>query len=242
MTWQFTSARRACIAAALALSFFSDRGILMPQAQHSIPFSPQWQEGQKWRVEYLRNVPSTEMKSGGQIPPPQRAVWQYEVSHSDPRKGGPAILSLQEEGGDGKFEISLDPKTFVLLSVSEFSGGRNIGIITNSALDSFLSIPTGYPIIFDWPRFPAKRSNASRILVTSEGHRVKEEVLFDGDAHFKISMTYREQRAEGLVQTIHSTQSWQAGRPWWDSASAASDMIVGEEKSSYWSISGKLLP
>ena len=213
----------------------------MPQAQHSNPVFPQWQEGQKWRVEYLRNVPSTEMKSGGQIPPPQRAVWQYQVSRLDSRKGGPAVLSLHEEGGDGKFEISLDPAAFTLLSVSEISGGRNIGIITNPALDSFLSIPTGYPVIFDWPRFPAKRSNASRNFVTSEGHRVKEEILFDGHSHFKISMSYREQRAEGLVQTIHSTQSWQAGRPWWDSASAESEMIVGREKSLYWSISGKLI-
>lgn len=212
----------------------------MPQEQHSHAIFPQWQEGQKWRVEYLRHVPATEMRSGGQIPPPQRAIWQYEVSRLDPRKG-PAMLSLREEGGDGKFEITLDPKAFTLLSVSEISGDRAIGIFTNPALDSFLSIPTGYPVIFDWPRFPAKRANASRTFVTSEGHHIKEEIVFDGDAHFKISMTYRAQR-EGLVQTIHSVQSWQVGRPWWDSASAESDMIVGQEKSSYWSISGKLLP
>jgi hypothetical protein len=240
MTWQCTSARQAGIAAALVFSLFSVRGTLMPQEQHSHPIFPQWQEGQKWRVEYLRNVPATEKSSRVQIPPPQRAVWQYEVSRLDARKG-PILLSLREEGGDGRFEIALDPKAFTLVSVSEISGGRGIGIITNPTVDSFLSIPAGYAVIFDWPRFPAKRANMSRSFATSEGHGVKEEIVFDGDSHFKISMACREQR-EGMVQTIRSVQSWQVGRPWWDSASAESDMIVGQEKSSYWSISGKLLP
>lgn len=214
----------------------------MHQTQHSVPIFPEWHEGQKWRVEYLRKIPSTVMTSGGQLPPPERAVWLYQVSHLDPRQGGPIVVSLQEEGGKGKFELSLDPKGLTLLSVSEISGDRKMSIITNSALDSFLSIPTGYPVIFDWARFPVKRSNASRVFRTPEDHRVKEEFLFDGDSHFKISMTFREQRAEGLVQTIHSVQSWQGGRPWWDSASAESEMIVNEEKSLYWSISGKLIP
>jgi hypothetical protein len=210
----------------------------MPQATR--PIFPQWQEGQKWRVEYLRNVPATEMKSSGQLPPPQRAVWLYEVTHLDSRQATPVLISLTEEGGDGKFEMSFDPKDLTLLSVSEVSGGRKMGVITSPAQDSFLSIPTGYAVIFDWPRFPHARSKASRNFIT-DGHRVKEEVLFEAETRLKISMTWREDRGQGLVQTIHSTQSWQAGRPWWNSASAASDMIERQEKSSYWSITGKLL-
>ncbi len=227
--------------ALLTVSFFSYRESLMPQAQSPNRLTPHWEVGQKWRVEYLRNIPSTEMKSVGQIPPPQRAVWQYEVTRMDPHQGGLVVLSLREEGGEGKFEMSLDSGDRTLLSVSEISGERNLGIITSPAHESFLSIPTGYPVIFDWPRFPAKASNASRLFRAPEANRVKEEILFEGGSRFKISMTYTHERTKGLIQTIRSSQSWQVGQPWWNSASAESEFVVNNEKSSDWSIRGKLL-
>lgn len=211
----------------------------MPQATH--PIFPQWREGRRWRVEYLRQVPSTKKMTVTQPPPPQRAVWQYEVAHFDSRHSTPVVLSLSEEEGDGKFEITFDAGNLTLLSVSKVSGDRQMSIITNTAQDSFLSIPTGYAVIFDWPRFPSKVAKASRVFLADE-QRIHEEIAFEGETELRISMAWRQERAGGLVQTVHSTQSWQAGQPWWSSASAESEMIIGKEKSVYWSITGKLLP
>jgi hypothetical protein len=238
MIRQLTPASTACAALVLLSSFGINRGSLMPQATH--PIFPQWREGQRWRVEYLRNVPSTEMKPVTQLPPPERAVWQYEVTRLDSRHSTPVLLSVTEEGGEGKFEMCFAPNGLTLLSVAEVSGDRKMDIISSATQDSFLSIPTGYPVIFDWPRFPQKHGNGSRAFL-ADRHRVREEVEFEGETQLRISMAWREERTAGLAQTVHSTQSWVAGQPWWSSASAESEMINGKEKSLYWSISGKLL-
>jgi hypothetical protein len=150
------------------------------------------------------------------LPPPQRSVWCYEVARADPEGKQPTMLRITEEDGERRFEISFHPADLTLQSVIRIEDGEREELCEIAPREAYFGWTQSQPVIFDWPRFPARSGPESRRFRTANGLEVEQIVQSREQGSIEVVFTHKDKVNS---ETTYSRQLWTAGDPWWTNSS-----------------------
>jgi hypothetical protein len=195
----------------------------------------QWSAGRTWKVEYLVATPSEEKHRSPAPIPPERSLWKYQVIRAGE---GTVLVSVTEESGDRKYEITFDWTGPALHRVVKISGSMRDTIVELDPPGGFAGWSLRHQVIFEWPWLPITPGQKREFPIHS--WRVVESAAARG-AILETTMTYIDRRSEEYAETRRVTQMWDMSHPWWLSASIEAEYQIGSEKSRQVLVEGKLI-
>ena len=196
-------------------------------------FHPVWQAGQSWRVEYSMQIPSPTMGPVVQLPPPKKSVWKYEVVHCD---DSIAIISITEENGVQRFELTFDPDDYSLISIFSYENGTKEEVDEVSPHSAYFGWTQSHPVIFDWPNFQKVFDKGGYEFKNSGEEKVTQTAKLLADNRLEIVLVYKD---EDAPESTKSQQLWRNGEVWWDEAYVELEMADNEPPEKVMLITGK---
>ncbi|RME73090.1 MAG: hypothetical protein D6776_07705, partial [Planctomycetota bacterium] len=198
-------------------------------------FTPQWQPGQWWIVEYRQLQPSLARV------PPELAVdetivtrWRYEVIDLAADLGGETCQIVRAEEitdppAPGFVELAYDPDAFCLRRIDErnryLPDRRSLTPNDWGSVAPYVEIRQPRETIVDLALFPPEeRTDLLRIAPPGEPELLQTVVFPDADT-LEASM---ELTVRGVP--LVSEQRWRRGEPWWREARrtvGGREMIAG---------------
>jgi len=200
---------------------------------------PHWKAGQKWRVEYLRTVPSTVMGPVTRPAAPQRSVWRYEVMPVATAGDKPIVISLAEEDGDRRYEMAFDSGDLTLRSIIRIDGKSREEVGQTVPHEPFFGWTQAQRAIFDWPLFSAAAAMKAHKFKTAEDLEVEQTAKDLAGGAIQVLLKHTD---EDDHETTTSRQTWAADSPWWTSAAVEVEYVDGKNKETVVQIKGRLIP
>jgi hypothetical protein len=200
---------------------------------------PRWSQGQRWKVEYLRFEPSTAKAANPNPPAPRRSIWNYEVVRASTANG--ILISLQDDTGDRKYEMTLGAEHLNLEKVHRVDGSNRDQIIDASLSKVFFGWSMLHPVIFDWPAFPSDARRSKTEISTLDETPVEQTIEPKNGSDIEIIMSQMRVLDERSGDVRIVKQFWQAGLPWWSSASVEAEYLIEGKRSKQVLIQGTLI-
>jgi glycine cleavage system H protein len=186
-------------------------------------FTPQWQPGQRWEVEYTFEQPSL-----ARVPPelaPNDVItarWRYEVVRLDADVDGALCYVVRaEEVADPPLPtiqlLYIDHQDFCLRLMES----RNRHLPDRRSLtrndwgegSSYLELREPRQTIVDLPLFPEEDRDEARATRARGEPEISQWATFPNADTMHLAM-----EAEYLGETLRSEQTWTRGAPWWQAA------------------------
>lgn len=186
-------------------------------------FTPQWQPGWSWVVEYRYTQPSIAM-APAELAPDEEVVarWRYEVIElAASLDGVPCCLvrasELVEPPPNTHLFLYIGYEDFALRLVevrSRFDPARRSLTVNDWGADSFVELRRPRDTIVDLPLFPLEDEDELRtVRVDGEPELVQSSRFLPG-GQMEIAIEARLADGTPLV----SEQLWERGLPWWRQA------------------------
>jgi len=183
-------------------------------------FTPQWTQGQKWRVKTEFEQPSMAMVPGAPNEPAKR-LWEYTVVDEFGEVGGEPcfvvdVLEIATYPVQKRLLLSIAKSDFSLRLVEEVSvhdPATRSRLPNDWGAELFMELRQPRELIIDLPLFPPENRPETRLVQVGEEPEVKLEAEFPTPRTMAIAMTAATRRA-----TFRSEQTWERGLPWWKSA------------------------
>lgn len=206
--------------------------------KRAVEVAPEWAVGQRWRVEYERTVPSPAMSAHATPPPPQRSVWRYEVLSLGDSANPLVHIAIDEEGGDARYEAVYGRGGLTLHAAFGVEAQNRVRVCEPVPDKPFFGWTQSQGVIFDWPSFEALRAGSPLQFVNADDLAVEQTAEPGPDGGTRVVLT---QKDEDAGETVRSSQTWEPGALWWQSASVEIEFQETAGTSSLVYIRGKLL-
>jgi hypothetical protein len=196
-------------------------------------FHPVWTAGQSWRVEYSMQIPSPTMGPVVHPPPPEKSIWKYDVVQCDDFN---VVITITEEGGDQRYELTFDPDDYSLISIFSYEDGTKEEVDEVSPHSAYFGWTQLHPVIFDWPNFQKVFDKGGYKFINSAEEKIVQTAKLLKDNTLEITLVHKD---EDAPETTKSQQLWRNGEVWWDEAHVELEMADDEPPEKVMLITGK---